>query len=118
MGLAILYGFFIAVGIFHALNAWRFYPKLQATPVFTPAQKKLHSVLIFLIPFLWIYVLKGMMEPVRGAHNYKRRSGAVGVAGGEYVAGGENDNEYYADGGSGGCGDGEEMAVINVLFLR
>lgn len=40
---------------------------------FTDRQKLVHEILIWLIPFFWIVIVKTLMTPTPGSHDYKKK---------------------------------------------
>jgi hypothetical protein len=53
--------------------------KFKKTPtIFTPKQKQFHSIMIWVIPFLWIILLKSLLKPTPGSHHYPRKKGDDG----------------------------------------
>ena len=42
---------------------------------FNKRQKLIHNVLIWLVPFLWIMILKTIIKPTPGTESYKKTKG-------------------------------------------
>jgi hypothetical protein len=45
----------------------------KADTVFTAKQRLIHNLFIWIIPFLWILLLKSMCKPTLGSHQYKTK---------------------------------------------
>jgi hypothetical protein len=44
----------------------------RSTNVFSRNQKLLHNFLIWIIPFIWIIIIKGVTEPTPGSNKFKK----------------------------------------------
>jgi hypothetical protein len=79
-----------------------------ATP-FNSSQKLLHNFLIWLIPFFWIIIVKGLIEPTPGSAKYKKSK----PEGGFYESGigifghAEDHHHHHNNDGHGSGGDGD-----------
>jgi hypothetical protein len=40
---------------------------------FTDKQKLVHQILIWVIPFFWIVIVKALVKPTPGSHEYKKK---------------------------------------------
>ena len=40
---------------------------------FDKGQKLIHNVLIWLIPFIWIMIIKAITKPTPGSYNFKKK---------------------------------------------
>jgi hypothetical protein len=65
IGAAVMIFYFIYTLVFH----WR----LSKTSVFTGGRKTFHMLMIWLIPFIWILLLKAFFKPVPGSHQIPNR---------------------------------------------
>jgi len=67
--------YYILFGLLTAYFIWtlRFAIKFNRTDVFyNKRQKLIHNVLIWVVPFIWIVILKIISEPTPGSANYKK----------------------------------------------
>jgi len=64
--LAILVAYYLA----YTFNYAKYFHK---NSFFTGWPKVFHSIMIWLIPFLWIKILKALLRPIPGSHAFKKR---------------------------------------------
>jgi GT2 family glycosyltransferase len=85
--------FLIAVFLFYFIYTLLFAIKLHKShTLFSRKIKLIHHILIWLIPFIWVILLKALLKPIPGSHKAKKEIDA-----GFYESGiGES-----GDGGSG-----------------
>lgn len=50
----------------------------RANAVFNSNQMLLHNILIWIIPFLWIMIVKAMSTPTPGSYEVKKKKGNAG----------------------------------------
>ena len=59
--------------IFYIVWTLRFAIKFNKTDIyFNKGQKILHNILIWLIPFIWIMIIKTITKPTQGSVNYNK----------------------------------------------
>lgn len=64
----------IIICVFYFLFTLRFAIVFNQQDVFFSGRLKLlHNIGIWLIPFIWIAVLKQLSKPTQGSHQYKRK---------------------------------------------
>jgi len=51
----------------------RYFVSLQGNIVFSKRMKLVHSILIWLIPFVWIFLLKGLTKRTPGSHEIEQK---------------------------------------------
>jgi hypothetical protein len=66
----ILFALLLIYLVFTFLFAIKFRKKAM---IYSPKQKRLHSILIWLIPFIWIILLKSLSKPTPGSHHYPNK---------------------------------------------
>jgi hypothetical protein len=87
------------MGMAYLLYTYKFYLELRKSAIFTPFQKKIHSIFIWLVPFIWTLILKGMMNPVKGSHHYKKKRYSNDRSGYDDNPIGESDVSGHSDHG-------------------
>jgi hypothetical protein len=50
----------------------------KAITLYSPKQKRLHSILIWLIPFIWVILLKALTKSTPGSHHYPNKKDGDG----------------------------------------
>ena len=80
----------------------------QTQTTFNSSQKLMHNFLIWMIPFFWIIILNGMMEPTPGSAKYKKsKSGGGFYESGIGIFGPDEEHHHHGDDGHGHGGDGD-----------
>lgn len=51
----------------------RYFILLQKEIIFSKRMKIIHSILIWLIPFVWILLLKGLAKRIPGSHEVEKK---------------------------------------------
>jgi hypothetical protein len=70
---------FIALALIYFVYTFLFAIKFRkAVTIYSPKQKQLHSILIWLIPFIWVILLKSLTKPAPGSHHYPKKKGDDG----------------------------------------
>ena len=67
----ILFLVLILVAIIYFVYTIRFARELKASRLFSKKVKTLHLIIIWLIPFLWILLLKNLIKPTPGSHEFQ-----------------------------------------------
>lgn len=86
--------------IFYFLYTFRFAILFNRTDVFFSGKLKLiHNIGIWLVPFIWIALLKHLSKPTLGSHQYKKKK----LGEDNYSLEGGSDGDYghssiYSDG--------------------
>lgn len=67
--------FILTVGVlFYLIYTLNFALKFSKMDTcFSDRQKLTHEILIWLIPFIWIVIVKTIIKPTPGSHDYKRK---------------------------------------------
>ncbi len=65
-----LFGVLLIYLVFTFLFAIKF---RKATTIYSPKQTRLHSFLIWVIPFIWIILLRSLSKPSPGSHHYRKK---------------------------------------------
>jgi|GEM_PF-2758374 len=100
---------FISIGIFYFVYTLLFAIEFNKTNIsYSKDQKSAHNILIWLVPFLWVYILKYLDKPVRDRNVIKRYD--------EYGEDTDSNSTQYIDGGysntsmdfDGGVSDGND----------
>jgi hypothetical protein len=67
-------GFVILAGLIHFVYTLNFAIKFNTTPQpFSRGNMLLHNILIWIIPFIWIVIIKVMAPSTPGSHHFKKR---------------------------------------------
>ena len=67
--------YYLLFGLLIIYFIWtlRFAIKFNATDIyFNKRQRMIHNVLIWIVPFIWIMIIKMMTEPIPGSHHYNK----------------------------------------------
>jgi len=68
------YYLLFALLIIYFIWTLRFAIKFNTTDVyFNKGQKIIHNVLIWLVPFIWIMIIKTITKPTPGSYNYDKK---------------------------------------------
>lgn len=63
----------ITLLIFYAVWTWRFITKFNKSDTYFDKERKLiHTVLIWLVPFIWIMIIKAIIKPTLGGNFTKK----------------------------------------------
>ena len=100
--------FLVVVFVIYFIYTLNFAIKFnEARLPLSSSQKLMHNFLIWMIPFFWIMILKGMLEPTPGSAKYKKSKphgnlyeSGIGIFGDD-----EHHHHHHGDGGHGGDGD-------------
>ena len=67
----------IAIGIlflFYFCVSVRFTLKLKKSEFFSGGRKIFHTVMIWLFPFVWIFILRSFLKPTAGSHQIQKKN--------------------------------------------
>ena len=73
LGLIIKYLLISAVIVFYFIFTTRYYFAFKKNIIFTGKVKVLHLVLIWLIPFIWIFILKSLTKVTPGSYQVENK---------------------------------------------
>jgi len=73
----------------HILYTLRVQKKINSTILLNKRQKKLNSIMIWLIPFIWYQLIKGFIHPNPEIMTKKRRNKLIEKNGGEFYESGK-----------------------------
>ena len=62
-----------AVLAFYVIYTVRYAILFNRNSVFTGRRKVLHAVMIWLIPFIWIWMLQIIIKPIPGSHDFNSK---------------------------------------------
>lgn len=68
------YFLFGATFIFYFVYTFRYYQKLKESVLFTKGVKLFHLMAIWVLPFIWILLLKGVTKRTPGSHEIKTKN--------------------------------------------
>jgi hypothetical protein len=58
----------VGLSVFYFIYTIRYIKVLSSTTVFESSIRRFHFVMIWLIPFVWILILKNLIKPTPGSH--------------------------------------------------
>ena len=67
----IKYSILFALILFNLIYTISYSIEFKKNIVFTGQLKKFHFIMIWVVPFLWIFLLKSLMKPTPGSHKFK-----------------------------------------------
>lgn len=68
---------YVIIVIFILLHYYftsNYHNRIRNTPVFNNTQKNIHIVLIWIIPFIWFWIIKGIITPSETMTKHKRKT--------------------------------------------
>ena len=66
----------ILIIIIYVVYTIRFTKELKTSRLFSKKVKTIHFILIWLIPFLWVFVLKNLTKSIPGSHEFENKKDA------------------------------------------
>jgi hypothetical protein len=78
-----------AFGISYFIFTLSYFRHLQKNILFTKNLRLFHSVMIWLVPFVWIFLLKGLTGSAAGSHEIENKNDPEPFSndGGAYISG-------------------------------
>jgi hypothetical protein len=92
------------VVIFYLVYTIRYAVVFNKNEFFTGRKKTFHAMLIWLVPFIWILLLKNFLSPIPGSHVFRKRTVAgsfsdSGLDGGVDTGANSGSHDLGGDGG-------------------
>lgn len=69
-GLLIKYALLAAIVLFYLFYTLRYTITFSKNVLFTGRRKTFHSIAIWLVPFIWIWILKSILKPTPGSSEF------------------------------------------------
>jgi hypothetical protein len=63
----------LAILIVYLITSIRTQLWLNQVKVLSPSQKRIHTLLIWLLPLIWVRLIRRIVEPVKGSWQYDRK---------------------------------------------
>lgn len=121
------YALLVVVVLFYLVKTFRFSLLFSKNNYFTGGKKVFHAVMIWVVPFLWMTLLKSILKPNAGSASYsKRKFDSAGITESEVGFLGYNSAHHHGgntahhssgadsfDGDSDGGGAGADSSSVD-----
>jgi len=69
----VAYGILMVITILYFVYTFKFTKALKSTLLFSPLIKRFHLIMIWIIPFIWLMILKTLMKVTPGSHEIEKK---------------------------------------------
>jgi heme/copper-type cytochrome/quinol oxidase subunit 2 len=82
--------FYLIIFVIYIVRTFLFAIRFKRSKtIYTKKQKQLHSILIWFIPFIWMFFLDTFSQSSPGSHHYSNKRDSEGFGGGQDYWGGD-----------------------------